>query len=302
MNLELRHLRALAALAEADTFTEAAGELGVSQPTLSRTVAGLERIAGVRLVERTTRHVALTEAGRRLVQETRPLVTGIEQALTHLRPGPPPPLRLGWAWAGLGSHTVPLLRRWRGSSSTPIEIRRPEDPEADLALGRLDAVIVRRVLPEAVDDPALTTAHLFTETLVAAVAATSQLASRADLGLAELATCRVALCATAPTATVRLWEGVAPAPRVVTVANTDEWLERIAIGDAVGVTAAATSYGHRHPDVTYRPLVDSPRVEVSLVWPRARPHPDIDGFADVARGYLREAARESSPPALFALA
>ncbi|MYR35019.1 LysR family transcriptional regulator [Nocardiopsis alba] len=301
MSVELRHLRALEALDRAETFTGAAIELGTTQPTLSRTIARLERMTGVRLVERTTRRVELTEAGRRLVRQTRPLLDGIDRAVETARSGDPSALRLGWAWAGLGPHTVPLIRRWRERSNTPVHIRRPADPEVALAAGELDAVIVRRVLPDQVDDPALTSAHLFTETLVAAVAATSPLATVGELGLEELAAHRVALCATAPTATVRLWEGIAPPPATVTVANTDEWLARIAIGEAVGVTAEATGYGHTSPDVVYRPVSDSPRVEVSLIWPSARPHPEIEDFADLARGYLREVIEQSRPPSVFAL-
>ena len=87
----------------------------------------------------------------------------------------------------------------------------------------------------------------------------------------------------------------------MTVANTDEWLARIAIGDAVGVTAAATCYGHTSPDVVYRPVWDSPRVEVSLIWPSTRPHPEIESLADLARSYLREVTEQSTPPSVFAL-
>lgn len=301
MSVELRHLRALEALDRAETFTGAAAELATTQPTLSRTIAQLEQITGVRLVERTTRRVALTEAGYRLVRQMRPLLAGVDRAIETARTGEASALRLGWAWAGLGPHTVPLIQRWRQRSPTPVHISSPADPEAALAAGELDAVIVRRVLPDQLADPALTSAHLFTETLVAAVAAASPLATADKLSLEELAEHRVALCATAPTATVRLWEHIAPTPATVTVANTDEWLARIAIGDAVGVTAAATRYGHTSPDVVYLPVSDSPWVEVSLIWPSTRFHPEIESFADLARSYLREVIEQSTPPSVFAL-
>ncbi|CAL9469504.1 Hca operon transcriptional activator HcaR [Nocardiopsis dassonvillei] len=299
MDVELRHLRALVAVGNRGTVTAAAAELGVTQPTLSRTLDRLEEIVGARLVERTTRRTGLTGRGRRLFEEASVLLARLDRALADA--GASGPLRLGWAWAGLGEHTVPLLRGWRAVSAAEVEVRRPDDPEAGLLDGSLDAVIVRRVLPEEVSLPDTVTAHLFTETLVAGVPATGPLARRSSVGLAELAGETVALCATSPTVTLRVWDGAAVPERTVTVANTDEWLTRIAMGDAVGVTAAATSYGHRHPGVVYLPVRDSARVEVSLVWPASRPHPEVERFASFARRHFRRVIENGSPPTVLAL-
>ena len=65
MNLELRHLRALVAVDDARTFTDAAISLGTSQASVSRSVATLERTLGVRVFQRTTRSVTPTPAGHR---------------------------------------------------------------------------------------------------------------------------------------------------------------------------------------------------------------------------------------------
>ena len=64
------------------SFTAAAAELGVTPSALSQAVRQLERRLGVTLLTRTTRSVALTEPGRRLVDEGGPAVA---QALTALR-------------------------------------------------------------------------------------------------------------------------------------------------------------------------------------------------------------------------
>src|ERR1044072_8279379 len=58
MNVELRHLRVLAAIGDEGTFTDAAAGLRISQPAVSRTLDQLERRTGAQLVERTTRHLA----------------------------------------------------------------------------------------------------------------------------------------------------------------------------------------------------------------------------------------------------
>jgi DNA-binding transcriptional LysR family regulator len=65
------HLHWLNVLAEQESYTAAAARLGVSKAAMSQRIAELERAAGVALVQRTTRSVRFTEAGRQLVDETR---------------------------------------------------------------------------------------------------------------------------------------------------------------------------------------------------------------------------------------
>ncbi|WP_328331762.1 MULTISPECIES: transcriptional regulator CynR [unclassified Streptomyces] len=64
MALELRHLRYLLAVAEHGSFTRAAEDLRISQPTLSQQIKQLERGVGVQLLDRTGRSVRLTDAGQ----------------------------------------------------------------------------------------------------------------------------------------------------------------------------------------------------------------------------------------------
>ncbi|TPM39633.1 LysR family transcriptional regulator [Mesorhizobium sp. B2-3-4] len=72
----------LAAIAEGGSFARAADALGLSRSGVSRAVSRLEARVGVRLLDRTTRAVALTDEGRRLYAEVAPLLTGIEDAVT----------------------------------------------------------------------------------------------------------------------------------------------------------------------------------------------------------------------------
>lgn len=72
----------LAAIAEGGSFARAADALGLSRSGVSRAVSRLEARVGVRLLDRTTRAVSLTDEGRRLYAEVAPLLNGIEDAVT----------------------------------------------------------------------------------------------------------------------------------------------------------------------------------------------------------------------------
>ncbi|HEY2534282.1 MAG TPA: LysR family transcriptional regulator [Xanthobacteraceae bacterium] len=96
-------LSAFVVVAELASFTKAAKRLGLSTATLSQAVHGLEDRLGVRLLNRTTRSVALTDAGERLLGQVRPLLDGFDAAVEsvnafrakpagHLRLTVPPPV------------------------------------------------------------------------------------------------------------------------------------------------------------------------------------------------------------------
>src|SRR4029078_3201766 len=101
MNIELRQLRCLCAIAEAGSFTDAAIDLGISQAATSRTLGSLESALGVRLLRRTTREVALTAAGHRVLAPARRALAAAddvtrEAAAGHTR------LRIGYAGSAMG--------------------------------------------------------------------------------------------------------------------------------------------------------------------------------------------------------
>jgi DNA-binding transcriptional LysR family regulator len=79
--LSLHELHALAAVAARRSFRGAAGELGVSPSSLSHSIAGMERRLGVRLFNRTTRSVSLTEAGEHFLGRIHPALREIADAV-----------------------------------------------------------------------------------------------------------------------------------------------------------------------------------------------------------------------------
>ena len=78
---DLNVLSAFLAVAEERSFTKAAKRLNFSQSALNHAVRGLEEQIGVRLLARTTRSVAPTDAGEELLRSLRPALTDIRAAL-----------------------------------------------------------------------------------------------------------------------------------------------------------------------------------------------------------------------------
>src|ERR1700749_1607985 len=78
-------LRAFVVVGELLSFSRAAEALGVSPSALSQLVRGFEERVGVRLLNRTTRSVALTEAGEMLFQRVRPAVSELGAAIGQAR-------------------------------------------------------------------------------------------------------------------------------------------------------------------------------------------------------------------------
>ncbi|WP_028223998.1 LysR family transcriptional regulator [Paraburkholderia ferrariae] len=94
---DLNDLLALMAVARERSFTRAAAQLGVSQSALSRTVRALEQKMGLLLLTRTTRSVAPTEAGQRLLDAVGPRIDEIAaelETLVELRDRPAGTVRI----------------------------------------------------------------------------------------------------------------------------------------------------------------------------------------------------------------
>ena len=76
----LYELAAFVAVADAGGFSAAARRIGVSQPSISKAVAGLEQRLGIALLHRSTRNVIVTDQGRRYYDRIKPLMEGMAEA------------------------------------------------------------------------------------------------------------------------------------------------------------------------------------------------------------------------------
>lgn len=143
---QFAELSAFVAVAEQASFTKAAELLGLSTATLSQTVRTLEEQLGVRLLNRTTRSVAPTDAGERLLTQLRPLLDGFDAAVEsvnsfrerpagHLRLTMPPPVAR--------FVLAPVLARFLKQYPDIVIETTVESTLTDIVAGRYDAGIRR---------------------------------------------------------------------------------------------------------------------------------------------------------------
>ena len=279
MSVELRHLRALVAVIDTGSFTQAAAPLGLSQAAVSRAVADLERRVGQRLLQRTTHHIALTTAGTRVAVRARRILDEIAE-LERVAAETPSQLRLGYAWAALGKHTIRLQRRWASEHpTTSLVLVQSTTPTAGLADGVSDVAVLRRPLEERRFEVAL----VGIEARYAAMATDSSLARRRSLRLADIARFPVAVDDRTGTTTTDLWAADSAPTATRTTHGVDEWLTLIAAGQAVGITSEATANQNPRPGVAYRVVVDAEPITVSLAWWRADPPPLVHELVALTR-------------------
>ncbi|MFD5866653.1 LysR family transcriptional regulator [Agromyces sp. NPDC127015] len=280
MDVELRHLRVLVALDEERSFTAAAARLGLSQAAVSRAIAALEHELGTPLVHRTTRRVEPTAAGAAFAGTARRLNAELDRAVAELR-GERSRVRLGYSWAALGAHTTAVLRAWnRAHPDEPLRLSRINRRDAGLADGRVDLAVIRgdvRV-PDVVDE---VVGH---ERRYVAMPVDHELADRARVALADLTPFVVAVDRYTGTTTTSLWSdaGLEP-PRITDTTAFEDWLDLIAAGEVIGVTAAATTHQYPRPGIVFADLTDAPPIEVHLAWHRSWRHPATTRLARAIR-------------------
>lgn len=188
--MEIRQLRCFVALAEHLHFGRAAQSLGILPASLGREIRLLEETLGVRLVERTTRHVALTQEGTRLLADARRIVSLTDTVQHAFRTGSQAKrceIRVG-AIDSAAAGLIPALLHDLKQDEPDIMLQLFEDKTVRLLprllSGRLDLVFVR---PPDVIDRRIHVQRLFNEAVVIAMADNHRLAARKTLDIRDLA-------------------------------------------------------------------------------------------------------------------
>jgi DNA-binding transcriptional LysR family regulator len=273
MTVELRHLRSFLAIAEEGNITRAAARLHVSQPALSRTLAQLERSLAVRLVDRSTHHLTLTEAGTAFAASAGAAVQQLDEVIASISAAVPP-LRFGHNWSS-ATHAAAIMRAWRAEfPQRQLKTQRNNERIGGLLDGRVDVALVRGP----VSDRSVRSVVVDNEPRMAVLPIGHRLATAQQVTLADLASETLIISSATGTTTLDLWPKSSRPTLGSDQATLDDWLIAIATSAGVGVTPASTATLHPHPDVRFVPISDAPTVPLVLVWPRSNAHPYAKAF------------------------
>lgn len=185
--LEVRELRYFVAVAEELHFGRAAELIGVAQPALSKAVRRIEERLGVQLFARTSRSVALTEAGEALLESGRPALSAMAAAAQAAqRADESSPLRLALKPGGDAGLLSALLGAYGDHpGARQVDVMFHAGPERAMLVreGLADAALLYTPFEDAVG---LTTTVLHVEARVAVLPAEHRLAARTSLTRADL--------------------------------------------------------------------------------------------------------------------
>jgi DNA-binding transcriptional LysR family regulator len=287
---DFSQLRCFAAVAEELHFGRAAARLNMTQPPLSRQIQVLERVLDVQLLERTSRSVRLTAAGRSFLPEAQRILRLAETA-THVTrqvaAGRAGVLKLGFTAASAYDYLPRLVTALRQAlPDVTLSLREmvSKDQVEELLAGRIDAALVR----PPVTHPDLIAVRALAEPLVVALPAGNPLALRdrlipGDLGLEPLIAYAPNEARYFHDLVLGLFTEAGIQPRIVqqlTQIHSILALVRSALGIAL-VPAAAECL--RFEGVVFRPFaLPVPRpVELLLAWRRAADEPLIAQLVSV---------------------
>jgi DNA-binding transcriptional LysR family regulator len=187
--MELRHLHYFIAVAEELHFSRAAERLCISQPPLSQQIRDLEDELGVKLFERTKRHVQLTEAGKVFLERSYLVLAQLEQAIEvtqRIGRGEVGRLAIGFVDSATYTLLPDILRVFR-EQFPAVELRLHELTTQEqihaLHQNQIDVGVVR----SAIIEPGLSTECVLKESLVLALPQTHPLSAQVKVSVSTLA-------------------------------------------------------------------------------------------------------------------
>ncbi|MER7985386.1 transcriptional regulator CynR [Streptomyces noursei] len=258
MALELRHLRYLLAVAEHGSFTRAAEDLHISQPTLSQQIKQLERTVGVQLLDRTGRTVRLTDAGEAYTHHARHALRDLaaaERAVHDVRDLSRGHLRLGLTPTFTAYLVGPLVAELHARHpGVALAVR--EMPQDRIETGLLDDELDLGIAFAGPHPAGIEAAALFTETLSLVTAAPGAADPPEPLPVTALADRQLALLS-GDFATRRHIDAYFAlhhvSPRIAVEANSIQALTEIVRRTSLA-TVLPDAITHDHPHLTPLPL------------------------------------------------
>ncbi|MCP3805195.1 LysR family transcriptional regulator [Allokutzneria sp. A3M-2-11 16] len=293
--MELRHLRYFVVVAEELNLTRAAERLCMAQPPLSVQLRKLEKELGVRLLDRSSRGVRLTDAGALLYDEARRILGSVDQASQLVRSvgtGTVGRLALGFVPSAALEVLPPILREFKASHpeiTLYLNEMRPDEVLDSLHEQRIDIGLC--YLSRGFTDPALRTRCVAEDPLVLAVPAAHRLAEESTVDMKELAEEQFVLPTRhrMPGLHAIITESCAAngfTPRVV---QREVWLMQTIVGlvaGGIGVAVVPSSAQRLHAaEVRFLPLTGTTTpARMSAAWRPDRISPVLEAFLRLVPG------------------
>jgi DNA-binding transcriptional LysR family regulator len=283
---ELRHLRAFSVLAEELHFSRAAERLFLTQPALTQTIRQLERTLGVDLFVRTTRAVALSPEGVRLLPHVRMSMAALDridveaEQLAREHAGR---LEVGYQ-VGAGLTLMPTVVREFEAAYPQYTVDFTEydfsEPASGLDVGKSDIAFVRPPIGhEHVD--VLT---LYEESRLVCVPKGHPFAARSSVSIAEVLAEPI-IAAPTPGVWRDYWllnEYRSEPANVVSESSTFESeLQAVAAGRGIIITCEASQKFFNRPNVAYVDIEGLSPCDVAIAWPRGSAHPALQPFLSI---------------------
>jgi DNA-binding transcriptional LysR family regulator len=301
--LDLRLVHYFVAVAEELHFGRAAERLHIAQPSLSHQIRRLEQQLGVTLLDRTSRRVELTDAGRALLSEGRRLLAHSDRTTRLVRSVSAERVTVGFYGSAANALLGDLLRSF-GEEHPSAEVSVRElllDQIDELLAGRVD-VAFTRLLPGQADIELEVIAH---ESRVVALPVSHSLAMRATLQFSDLREegfiTNPVVDASAPP---KRWlaeqarHGL-PGRVAAQAASVQEILTLVGAGKGVCLVPASVAQHYPRADVIYVEVSDADPAVVSLAWVRGSVRPIVGAFIEVARRLARAPATLAHRPTPF---
>ncbi|MEE4418339.1 LysR family transcriptional regulator [Streptomyces bugieae] len=301
MDLEIRHLRVVCAIAGAGSLTRAAASLGMTQPGLSAQLRRIETLLGGALFDRRREGSAPTPLGDLVLAHARAILPGVDQLLADTdraarRAAAPARIRVGSVGAPLLGHLLLAVRELLPSAEVTARCRYAPAPLLDdLGAGRLEAAVLGdHPGQEPPPRDGVLLHPLVTEPVFALLPAGHPLADQEEVSLSGLAAEEWAAPRPDSDRTREYWASVFALtdrhPRVPYEAEGRQLIEIVRAGLAVSLCQATFI---EVPGVVVRPLAGNPLwYRHVLAWHRDGPLARHGGaiLRRVREGYLNACA------------
>jgi DNA-binding transcriptional LysR family regulator len=301
MDVHLRDLRYFAVVADELNFTRAAQRLHLSQPALSKQIAGLETTLRAQLLRRDRRRVELTAAGAALREAARRLLADWDEAaavVADAAAAEAKVLRAG-TLTSIGRSMLPAVLEHYGKRQPGwrVELRSSGwgDPTAGLADQDTDVSFV--FLPTG--DDRIACEVIATERLFVALSSRHPLAGQTEARFAEIADEQFAALPASAGPARDFWLAIGHRagvpPRIAAeVASADEVFELVSTGTSITLLAEGNAAVYARPGIVCIPVTGLEPARLAIAWRRGDRRPFVTSFIQACRDAIADLTAETS--------